>query len=839
MAPSIANRAIGFMCFLCSLFIKGGYSDLTKHFRLAHAMQTTGQSKKPVRCGQGECQLKFRSFAKLRYHLLNFHSQTFQNTQGTNDEIREERHNNFDFAHEDVNMSDIEADLSSFSNLPSNIGTNSNNDKMTKSFARFFLGLRAQHNVTHVALDYIASQLPKLLREVSHQSDSKESLVTSAEKSIKKLDSQKKRTNFYQKHFDFNEPISKCVRNNSEQQEVRVTARGLRQPKTETFQYISIRKTLSSLFSNLKFWAKYFSELPSVDGFIRSHRDSNHFKKHPLFAQNNFALRLQLFFDEVEIVNPLGSKTKKHECGMFCFTILNLPPAENSMLTSIHPFAICNSKFLKDSEFRFIIDEFMKEVRLLESDEGMLLDVSHNPGFRIRGAIVSHCADTKGAHEIFGFAGPSSAKFCRLCLISRSEIMSKNKVNNLEMRTKANYSAAIEDVEQFGHDRISLTGVKFNSPLNDCKFFHVANHFILDSMHDFLEGVIPFIIKLCFREFVIDGSYNFSASTLNDRLKRFQYSYYDSSNKPSPSFNTAQLRQSGNYKTKQRAAQNWCLMRMLPLLIGDLIPEGDEFFSLILLLLQIMDIIFSPTVSTEHTVILENLIERIYVKFALLFPLVSPINKFHHMIHYPQSIRNYGPPIRFWCMRYEAYHNIVKRVAHVNCNFINITKSIANHLQTIACHALLTDSIFHSEEPEFGPHIREPYDFQEHAVSMDPIFKVDDSAITFRFMKLKGWHYFPGSIVVLKPSYQTRDNYPEFAKIENIITQNNEIFVRVTIFKTVRFSEHFHAFEVQEEPGILRRILSFHSLPHIEPLWLLKNFETEDMSCYVCPRHWV
>jgi hypothetical protein len=52
---------------------------------------------------------------------------------------------------------------------------------------------------------------------------------------------------------------------------------------------------------------------------------------------------------------------------MFNFKILNLPECENSRLSNIHSFAVCNSKDLKDSEFSFFIDEFMKEIRLLES----------------------------------------------------------------------------------------------------------------------------------------------------------------------------------------------------------------------------------------------------------------------------------------------------------------------------------------------------------------------------------------------------------------------------------------------------------------------------------------
>ena len=111
-------------------------------------------------------------------------------------------------------------------------------------------------------------------------------------------------------------------------------------------------------------------------------------------------MRLQIFFDEVETTNTLGSKTKVRELGMFCFSILNLPPSGNSLLLNIHAFAVCVSKLIKKHSFDLILDLLMGEVAILESASGMLLNIPQHPGFRIRGTIVSVCADTKGAHEL-------------------------------------------------------------------------------------------------------------------------------------------------------------------------------------------------------------------------------------------------------------------------------------------------------------------------------------------------------------------------------------------------------------------------------------------------------
>jgi hypothetical protein len=85
------------------------------------------------------------------------------------------------------------------------------------------------------------------------------------------------------------------------------------QTKNKTFQYMSIKKWLTALFSNDGFRRIDFSEIQSQDDIVRGTIDSKYVQVHPLFSKNPNAIRIQLFYDEVEVTNPLGSKTKKHE----------------------------------------------------------------------------------------------------------------------------------------------------------------------------------------------------------------------------------------------------------------------------------------------------------------------------------------------------------------------------------------------------------------------------------------------------------------------------------------------------------------------------------------------
>ena len=56
----------------------------------------------------------------------------------------------------------------------------------------------------------------------------------------------------------------------------------------------------------------------SHDGIYRDVTDGQYYQQHPIFGQNDKALILLGYFDDLEVANPLGSKAKIHKLGMPC-----------------------------------------------------------------------------------------------------------------------------------------------------------------------------------------------------------------------------------------------------------------------------------------------------------------------------------------------------------------------------------------------------------------------------------------------------------------------------------------------------------------------------------------
>ena len=107
------------------------------------------------------------------------------------------------------------------------------------------------------------------------------------------------------------------------------------------------------------------------------------------------------------------------------------------------------------------------------------------------------------------------------------------------------------------------------------------------TMHDLFEGVVPCEIKLLL---LIHSKY-LTISVFNDRLRQFDFGYTEISDKPSKL--DENIPKKPEQKIRQSASQMWLLAIILPLLIGDLVPDDSEVWALYHILLRICSIAVS------------------------------------------------------------------------------------------------------------------------------------------------------------------------------------------------------------------------------------------------------
>lgn len=83
------------------------------------------------------------------------------------------------------------------------------------------------------------------------------------------------------------------------------------------------------------------------------------------------------------------------------------------------------------------------------------------------------------------------------------------------------------------------------------------------------------------------------------------------------------------------ASETWSLCRLLPVMIGHLIPEDDDHW---LQLLDIMDIVCAPIVHKNTPAYLQVLVESNLSTFVTLYPANNVILKIHNLLHIARFI---------------------------------------------------------------------------------------------------------------------------------------------------------------------------------------------------------
>lgn len=154
-------------------------------------------------------------------------------------------------------------------------------------------------------------------------------------------------------------------------------------------------------------------------------------------------------------------------------------------------------------------------------------------------------------------------------------------------------------------------------------------------MHDVLEGVAQYEIKLLFGYLT---QHFMSEQGLLSRIYSFDYGFIERKKLP-----TKIILESAGNGIVLNSIQTLCLVKNIPLLFGDIIPAGNKNWNLLLLLLQIMNIVFSPSLTLSMAIYLKHLIVEHQKLFKHLYPHRNLIAKHYFMIHYPSSIRKIGP----------------------------------------------------------------------------------------------------------------------------------------------------------------------------------------------------
>ena len=381
--------------------------------------------------------------------------------------------------------------------------------------------------------------------------------------------------------------------------------------------------------------------------------------------------------DEFEVVNPLGSRRGKQKITAIYFTLGNMHPKYRSKLEYIYLCMLLRYKHVQKYKYCEILKPLIKELKVLENTG---VEITYQgKKLIVKGTVAAISADNLSTHDLAGFQTHfHTGRICRSCMARKQDIMSKVSEEDFVLRTTDVHQYHLNAVEE-DDTNAAIYGVRRPCPFSEIDSFDVTKCFPPDLMHDCLEGVFPVITRIVLQDLVQDRW--ITLGDTNNAILHMKFGQNDTSNIP-PEITSTMLRNGLSGK----ASEKWCLFRLLPQLIGHLVPVGNSTWNVYILSSEIADYLMAPVIRKSWMAYVGNLITQL---LELLSDYLESFPcKVHYMIHYPRLMLLYGPLRNFWCMRFEANHQYFKKVALASCNFRNIAKSLADRHQQRKCWEL-------------------------------------------------------------------------------------------------------------------------------------------------------
>lgn len=300
-----------------------------------------------------------------------------------------------------------------------------------------------------------------------------------------------------------------------------------------TLQYVPMISTLIAFFKrqeNLEMYLNFQVQHHCDDSIIKRFCCGQLYRSQEFFRLNPSAIQIQIAIDDMEICDPLSSKSGLHKVCAVYFTIANIPVKFKSKLNNIFLLCLCNSDDLKTekTDINNIWEMIVSELKYLE-ESGIVLD----DGQVLKGTLIRLVGDNLGLNgSLCMNESFRSTYFCRICKLSNKTCQQETMDNLNAYRDELHYNEMLDIIQNSEKVEFKETcGIKRYCVLNDLKYFHTFRNFSLDFMHDFLEGLMSFSLKHVFRN-LIDKKV-FKEDDLKKMIRFYQYPKHFRRDKPS------------------------------------------------------------------------------------------------------------------------------------------------------------------------------------------------------------------------------------------------------------------------------------------------------------------
>lgn len=571
-----------------------------------------------------------------------------------------------------------------------------------------------------------------------------------------------------------------------------------------TFQFVSLSKTCTALFSSSEFenaYIEYNTQMACSyrEGTFRNFSDGHTFKTSQFFQSNPLAIQINLFTDDFEPCDPLKSRAGVHKVTAFYFQIMNLPPNILSKTGNIYLVALsdaCDSKS-ELCDVNTVLETIISDIRLIETN-----GIRTSSNRTLKGTLACVSFDNLGGNILFGFSGGFNANYyCRICETKRSECQTMVDGNAIVLRTKIEYEQIVAQIESGANLNLTETkGIKSACLLNNMPNFHILSNVTVDLMHDVFEGIVGYLLEEVFKYCIKEN-----IATVDQLQSLVDNYYYGCLWKNKPSKINIDKKNMG-----QNASQALCLIFHLPFILFTFKEKLQAIWLSVESMLQIIQILLSDEVDEAFD--LKRLSEMITVHLKCYIEFFNQLlkPKHHFLIHYVMVMMLMGPVVRFWSLRMEAKHQFFKRIIYKLKNFQNIKKTLAHKHQQhfFLSPASLMDDVSHGKSSQFidCDNINEFVVHLKDEVNGFTDQIIEDACVVKSF-KCNDRHFKPGVLVA---------NKNQFYEIKHILCiQNETLFLCDKYYEILSYDTFLNSFEIK--PKNESAVLNLTNLKNNKP----------------------
>lgn len=808
-----------YICFLCSSRHKS-IAQIIWHLKTFHNLN----KHSIFQCKQSSCCRELIGMKKFRQHLLRHHSVTDQINDQVINSLETDSHLkiNLNIPHNSIPNLNVSSSnqhsststnyeileesilLNELINVPSTYNfvyeqVNEYKTKIEKCVLQFIAKLSMKPNVTSSLLQDIIlgvsdifscgiiadiqnTVMPIIKKYNPLQSSEIGDMFYVLENAFANVQTEYLRTKFLIKNKLFFKPETIVVGYIKEKKTI---------DNVDTLTMVPVQCHLLSMKLNLK----YFLQLPGVYHTIMKHiNDSSNnseilssflngstWQKMKLNFKGKTVLPIFLYYDDVEMGNPLGSHSGIHKMGCVYYTIAALPPEYLSSLENIFTVYLFHSDD-RGKEFTNIqiFSSLIKELNDLQKN-GITINID-STDITVYFALGLVLGDNLGLNSILGFVSSFSANYyCRICRSYKEDTQKMCCESELSIRNVQNYESDL------AVDNVSLTGINEPCIFHQIPNFHVTDNIVCDFMHDIPEGVARYDMALIISG-LIEQNY-FSLIELNNRILMFNYGVTEKKNSP-PCIRDSDIKKGCIIMS---ASEMLCFVRYFSLIVGELVPYDSIYWKLYLILHKIVDLCCAIKIQRDSDILLDSLVSE----HNRLFLVLSKSNlkpKYHILTHYGRILKKNGPIILTSSIRFEAKHKVLKAIANAIPCRINLGYTISYKLQLQMVTRFLSNTSFIEQDLRLGlgKYLNTYSEFPDDLVNILPD-EFKSNCTSFSWLEYKGIYYKKKILLVLENNLDGCI----FGEVTFIFVGKSQIpFFLVNPVYTVGFDNHFHAFEI-------------------------------------------